>query len=149
MKFSEEIISEAILEEAKPLFAKHWEEIAHYKDIPLDPDYALYLKVQATGMIRAYSARTEDGTLIGYAIYFLKNHFHYKQTLYAQQDVLFFDPEQRGKGMLFLMWCDEQLKKLGVKVVSHHVKVAHDFSHALERIGYEKQDIILTKRLDK
>jgi hypothetical protein len=147
MKFAEEIITAELLEEAKPLLEKHWAEIAHYKDIILNPDYSFYFKAQSQGMIRSYSARDDAGKMIGYAVYFIKRHIHYSQTLWAQQDIIFFDPEKRGKGLFFLAWCDEELKKIGVDIVSHHVKLAHDFSKALERIGYEKQDIILTRRL--
>ena len=147
MKFAEEIITYEILEEAKPLLYKHWKEIAHYKDIELNPDYDFYLKAQVAGMMRSYSARDDGGKMIGYAVYFIKRHVHYSQTLWAQQDIIFFDPERRGQGLRFLAWCDEELRKVGVDIVSHHVKLAHDFSRALERIGYEKQDIILTRRL--
>lgn len=147
MKFSEEIITEELLEEVKPLLYKHWEEISHYKDIPLDPDYTAYLFLQKTGAIKSYSVRENDGKLIGYAVYFLRHHVHYKKTLYAIQDIVFIDPERRGSGLFLIKFCDEELKKIGVNIVMHHIKIKHDWSKALERLGYERQDIILTKRL--
>lgn len=149
MKFSTEILTKQLLEEARPLLQNHWSEISYYKDIELNPDYELYIKMQEFKSIRCYIARCEDNKMIGYAVFFIKNHPHYKQSLMAIQDIIFFDPQYRGRGMLFIMWCDEQLKNIGVQVVSHHVKFSYDWSKSLERIGYEKQDIILTKRLDK
>ena len=136
------------LEEAKPLLYKHWQEVAHYKDIPLDPDYSMYLKMEEAGMIRAYAARDGQGVLIGYAVYVVRPNLHYKCCLTATEDIIFIDPERRGVGMFFLRWCDQQLKSLGVQVVTHHIKFAHDWSPALLRMGYEKTDMSLSKRLD-
>ena len=148
MIFKEEIITKELLEEAKPLLYKHWEEIAHYKDIPLDPDFDLYLKMQAMGAIRSYSVRNDEGKLVGYACFFVRHNGHYKQTLYAVQDIVFIDPECRGGGFKFIRWCDEQLRELGVNVVTHHIKAAHNFGPALERMGYTLQDLIYSRRLN-
>lgn len=149
MIFKEETLTESILEEAKPLLEKHWSEISFYKDIELNPDYELYLKMQSLGMIRCYSARIDEGKMIGYAVYFIKRNPHYKQSLVAAEDIIFFDPEYRGRGMLFIKWCDQELKNLGVQIVTHHVKVQFDWSKALIRDGYDWQDKVLSKRLDR
>ena len=149
MKFAEEPITLELLEEVKPLLEKHWEEIAHYKDIPLDPDYDMYLKGQQVGMIHAYVARDGDGKVIGYAVYVVRPNIHYKKCLTATEDIIYIDPERRGVGLFLIKWCDEQLKLLGVQMVTHHIKFAHDWSKALMRLGYEKTDMQLCKRLDK
>ena len=114
--------------------------------IPLAPDYEQYLKSK---MVKSYSVRDGDGKLVGYSVYVLKSHPHYKNSLWAVQDIIYIDPARRGYGMFLIKWCDEQLKLLGVQVVSHHVKVSNDWSKALIRMGYDFQDKILTKRLDK
>ena len=149
MKFAEEIITEELLKEVKPLLEKHWQEIAHYKDIELNPNYEIYLAAQKSGVIRSYSMRDGDGLLIGYAVYFVRPNLHYKQCLTATEDIIFVDPEKRGYGMFLIKWCDEQLKLLGVQIVTHHIKFDHDWSVHLERMGYEKTDMQLCKRLDK
>ena len=68
--------------------------------------------------------------------------------LYAVQDIVFIDPECRGGGFKFIRWCDEQLRELGVNVVTHHIKAAHNFGPALERMGYTLQDLIYSRRLN-
>ena len=78
-----------------------------------------------------------------------KNNLHYKQSLQAQQDLLFIDSEYRGRGMIFIKWCDDQLRTLGVQVVRHHIKLAHNWGKGLERLGYEAEDVIYSKRLDR
>lgn len=145
MIYSQEKISDS-LEEAKPLLLKHWQELES-NWFPLDPDYEQYIKLEELGITRSFGARTEDGILIGYAVFFVRYHIHYKTILVASCDILFFEKEHRGQGLEFIQWCDAQLRRLGVEVVLHHVKVSHDFSPALMRIGYEPDEIKLTKRL--
>lgn len=149
MIFSPEILTESILDEAKPLLSKHWEEISFYKDIPLDPDYDQYLLMQKVGMLRCFSAREGDGKLVGYAVFIVQKNAHYKNCLYAKEDILYIDSDRRGTGLFFVRYCDEELKKLGVQIVSHHIKLSHDWSSAAERIGYDKQEMVVTKRLDR
>lgn len=148
MKFQMEKLCDS-LEEAKPLLQQHWAEIAHYKDIPLNPDYDSYAKLEQLGRLRIYTARDDQQKLIGYAVYILDHALHYKQILVAKQDIVFVVPNRRGVGVFLLRYCDEDLKKIGVHMVSHHVKAAHNWGKALEIMGYELQDLMYTKRLDR
>ncbi len=135
--------------EGKELLKKHYEEIAQYKDIPLFYDVEKYLALEKAEAIVCYAARDDKGLLIGYALYFIHHHIHYKTSKQATQDVLFVDPTKRGFGMKFIKWCDGELTKLGVQVVYHHVKLKHDFGAGLVRQGYEAIETIYGKRLDK
>lgn len=135
-------------EEAMPLLIEHWKEIAHYKDIPLAPDFDLYRKLEDLGMVRCYTARDENNSLVGYAVYFIKANPHYKFSKQASQDILFVSKDRRGMGGRFIKWCDEQLQLEKVQIVHHHVKCAHDFGPMLERFGYEKIESIYSRRLD-
>lgn len=141
MKFNLEKVRD-IIEEIEPLLHKHYEEIAHFKTIPLDPDYDQYLQLEELGVIRLFTARTDDGLLVGYAVFFVRANLHYKSSLQAAQDIIFIDPAHRGTGAKFILWCDEQLKAEGVQAVYHHVKKAHNFGPMLERFGYELVDLI-------
>ena len=136
-------------EEALPILEEHWKEIAHYQDILLEPDYEAYIALENAGKLRTYVARKEDGEMVGYAVYFLKTAMHYKSSLVAAQDILFISKNHRGMGGRFIKWCDEMLRAEKVQVVSHHIKAAHNFGPMLERFGYELQDLIYTRRLDK
>ncbi len=136
-----------IWDEMLPLFEKHYAEIAHYKDIVLNPDKEIYMTLEQNNLIRAYTARDEDKSLIGYAVFFVKANMHYRDSLQASQDVIFIDPTKRGFGMKFINWCDNELLKEGVQVVYHHVKKAHDFGKILERLNYKLVDLIYGRRL--
>ncbi len=129
----------SLKEEMSELNEKHWEEITHFKDIPLEPDWERYQKLEETGHLIFFTAR-EHGKLIGYNSFFLATNAHYKSSKQANQDVIYIDPDRRGFGKYFIHWCDEQLKKLDIQVVYHHVKVKHNFGPLLEKQGYELID---------
>lgn len=165
VRFACEPLTESLWNEALPLLHKHWEEIAHYSDIPLDPDRPVYEASQDAGILRVFTARddsTDDASyvsdatftrrvkpLLGYAIFFVRPSPHYKGSVQAAQDVLYLDKSVRGgTGYKFIAWCDDQLRAEGVQAVYHHVKAAHDFGKLLERQGYELVDKIFAKRLD-
>lgn len=138
----------ALFAEMLPLFELHYKEIAAFQDIPLKPDFMRYEQIEQLGFLRAYTARTEFGELVGYAVFFVNWNLHYSTSLQAVQDILFIHPEHRGTGARLIKWADEQLKLDGVQTVAHHVKSAHNFGPLLERMGYRCVDLIYVKRLD-
>lgn len=150
MKFQREILTSAILDEARPLLEAHWKEIAHYPDIPLRPDRFQYLKMEDQGALRLFTIRDDAAALVGYAVFFVRENIHYSTSKQAVQDILFLNPAHRkGRiGYRFISYCDEQLKLEAVQVVYQHVKTAHNFGPMLERLGYEPIDMIYGRRLD-
>lgn len=150
MRFQREIATPDFCDELKPLLQKHYLEIAHYQDIPLDPDFGQYVKSEEIGMLRCFTARDETSKLCGYAIFFVRKNLHYRSSLQAVQDILFLSPEHRnaGFGARFISFCDSELKKESVQAVYHHVKEAHNFGPLLEKIGYKLVDLIYARRLD-
>lgn len=150
--FAREPLRDRLWDEALPLLVAHWREIAHYQDIPLDPDQAIYQSAADAGILRCYTVRrdaSDRGELMGYAIFFVRPNPHYCSSLQAVQDVLYISPSARGTtGYRFIRWCDEQLRAEGVQAVYHHVKAAHNFGRMLERLGYECVDLIYARRLD-
>ena len=149
MRFQRETVLN-VCEEIKPLLLKHWEEISHYKDIPLDPDWDGYLRIEESGALRIYTARDDENVLVGYAVFFIKHNLHYRTSLQALQDIIFIDPEKRGFGAKFILWTEKQLADEGVQVVFHHIKTKTPHTIDLfRRLGYENIDLILGKRLDK
>jgi hypothetical protein len=149
MQFQREPISGTLIDEISPLLLAHWHEIAHYKDIPLLPDFDSYIANQSN--IRVFTFRDESGRLIGYNVFFLRMAPHYKDSVQAVQDILFLEPKHRKAmwGSKFIRWCDVQLQGEGVEVVYHHLKASHNHGRLLERQGYELVDLIYAKRLKK
>jgi hypothetical protein len=145
--FAQEPLSADLWAEAMPLLVAHWAEVAHFKDIPLEPDLAVYRQADVNGAVRVFTAR-RDSSLVGYALFFVRANPHYASSVQAVQDVLYIAPECRGvTSYRFIRWCDEQLKAEGVEAVYQHSKAAHDFGGLLEHQGYELVDYIYAKRL--
>ena len=137
-----------VLDEIKPLLARHWEEIATYQDIPLDPDYDAYLAAEARGCVRVFTARS-DKRLVGYGVFFVGN-LHYRSSRIATQDILFVLPEFRqGRvGYGLVRFISRQLSAEGLQVVYQHVKLAHPaLGRLLELDGYEPVETIYARRL--
>lgn len=130
--FARESMSQ-VMGEIRPLLEAHWQEIAQFPDIPLDPDYEQYARAEAAGQLRIYSARAES--LVGYAIYIVGPAWHYRQSLQARQDILFLLPEyRRGRtGLKLIQYTEEQLQAEGVQVVYQQFKAWLDFSPLLKR----------------
>lgn len=149
MTFARERLDDNLCAELMPLLQMHYQEVAHFKDIPLDPDFQQYIQLDNQNLIRTYIARTTEpvSLLTGYAIYLIKHNLHYQTSLQALQDVLFIHPDHRGFGSSFISWCDEELRKDKVEAVYHHIKIKHDFSAILTPLGYERIEYIYGRRL--
>ena len=143
--------TEEWIKEAGGLFVEHYEEISSYKDIPLNPDYEKYAAHAAAGKLLVLSARY-DGELVGYVIYIIDTALHYQSSLQAHQDILFVKKGMRksvmGCGLMLLRQSEKVLKEMGVQVIYQHVKIKHDFSPFLEKLGYDCVEKIYQKRID-
>lgn len=150
LTFAQESLTVMMWPELLPLVKAHYEEIAHHKDIALDPGIAAYANFIGAGMLRLYTVRDLCGTLHGYAVFIVSPNIHYQGCLQANQDVLYVRPEKRGwTGIKFLKWIDKRLKKDGVQLVRHHLKAkeGQNFGKVLERMGYELVDLVYDRRL--
>lgn len=156
--YAAERLSESLWTELMPLLQAHWHEVAHYDDIPLDPDRERYEQMDAMGTLKVYTARTEApspdrGRLIGYLACFVARSLHYKSSIFATQDVLFVHPDHRGSrtGVGLIAFAHSQLRGEGVQLIFQHVKARGDLNVGpmLERwLGYQKIDEVYGKRLD-
>lgn len=148
MDFARETVA-TVIDEIGPLLFAHWQEIAQYPDIPLNPDFDHYTRAEMHGQLRVYTARHERD-LAGYAVYIVAPALHYANSLQAKQDVLFLKPQYRhGRiGWKLIQFADVQLRADGVQVVYQHMKTDHDFGPLLERLGYTFCDKLYSRRLD-
>ena len=148
MNFTRELITQKLIEEIKPLIAKHYDELGRYKEIPLEPDFDSYLWAEQNGTVRTYTIR-EHGRLIGYTIFFVTHSLHHKNTRQALQDLLWLDPSYRRQsiGADFLGWCEGRLRDDGVQTVMQVVRNRATHGAILEATGYEILEWVYSKRL--
>jgi len=110
--------------EATLLFKEHYEEIAERTDvIELDPDLEKYQKLYDAGILEIHTARN-DGQLIGYSLWVVTTHLHYKKSVTASSDILYIHPDFR-KGMFgykFIKWTTEEIKSRSPQRILFHMK---------------------------
>ena len=129
------------------LLKLHYDEIALNKDvIPLDPDWDKYKKLFDLNQLAIFTVR-DEGKLVGYSIFFVTSHLHYKSTIYANNDLLYLHPNYRkgSLGIKLLKSSEIYLKQKGVAKIMWHIKFNKDFRVLLHRMGYIDEDIIVGK----
>jgi GNAT superfamily N-acetyltransferase len=138
-----EAFSAALLAELKPLLARHWDEIAVHKDIPLDPDWQRYHRMAEAGALHIFICRV-NGRIVGYAPFIVNHHLHYRQSKWAQNDIIWVAPEHRrgGLGHALLDVALKYLRRQGVQVVSIDAKTAHPaLSALLDAMSFERVEV--------
>lgn len=133
------------IREARPLFEAHWREVGNDRHrVPLHVDYARYAQMERDGGLAAWTARDDEGVLVGYNVFFVHRHPHYASTVYAQNDVIYLDPDRRlgSAGVRLIKTALDGLKLMGVQKVLFHVKLGHDFGPVLERLGLRPVETI-------
>ena len=128
------------LEELKPFFPLHWEELAlNQKQVPLDPQYDIYLGRDGVGQVMLVTLRSE-GELIGYFVGFVAPGLHYKTCLTLIGDIFYVLPDYRGQGGGFILFNEvkAEAKRRGVKRIFAGSKMHKDSSWMFDKLGYEQ-----------
>jgi len=146
--FSTERLSPALFAEMVPLITKHFYEISHFKDRKVEPDFIHYIAADQARVLRIYTAR-EAGKLIGYSVFMVTLHPHFKSLTRAHEELLFIDENERKglTGVAFIAYCDKQLIEGGVQMIYRAVTGHLDFSPLLIRQGYELCDQVYARRI--
>lgn len=136
------------IEELKEIIPAHYDELCVTKDFPLAPDYEAYGRLYVADMLRCVTARDENG-LIGYAIFIVQPHLHYKTCKTAFEDIYFLRKEHRlGRtGIRLFQFAEEALRAEGVNRIIMHTKIHMDNSRLFEYLGYKHTDKLYTKIL--
>lgn len=135
--------------DARPLLEKHWQEIAVNKEhIKLNPDWEAYADLEASGNLKIFTAR-DGSALVGYFVVFVRNHIHYKDHLFAHNDILFLsEPYRKGfTGIKLIKFAEECLKADGVSVLTINTKTHKPFDGVLQRLGFNHVENIYSKLL--
>jgi GNAT superfamily N-acetyltransferase len=108
------------LEELKPLFPAHYQELSlhQWHGYPLDPDFDQYLARDARGEI-LYIALRAAGALVGYFVGFVTPAMHYRGCLTLTMDILYVVPEVRsqGGGNILLAEMERCAQQRGVNLI--------------------------------
>lgn len=138
-----------VVEEMKPLWPAHWEEVAMNKDqIKLNPDYKSYEAYEKSGALHIVVMR-ENGKVAGYHISIVRTHLHYADSLNAFTDVYYIEKEHRKglAGIKLFREVEDTLKARGVQKIFTGTKKHLDMSKLLEYMGYVSTETLFTKML--
>lgn len=137
------------LEEMKPMLTKHWKEVALFQDkIDLIPDYQRYLNLDKAGILFAYILR-KDGVMVGYNLMTFVPHPHYKEDLFAINDIVFIEPDHRhGEATVRLFnHVEADMRVRGASVITYHMKVYKPFEFLMQSLGYQHLEHLYGKCL--
>lgn len=137
------------LEELKPHFGGHWQDLALNKDkVPLDPQYDIYLKRAAAGEVLFCSLR-EDGKIAGYFVGFVAPGLHYKSCLTLTMDIFYVLPEVRERhkaaGLRLFRCVEKEAKRRGVQRIFYGSKLHKDVGRLFQALGLEPVEQYYTK----
>ena len=140
---------DTVEKDIKPLLQDHWEEIAVNKSvIKMNPDWEAYHNLEDNGALKIFTARSDD-TLIGYFVVLIRHHIHYKDHIFAANDVLFLKQEHRKglTGPKLMKFAEKCLKEDGVSVLVINTKRHKPFDGLLEWLGYSHVENVYSKYL--
>ncbi len=135
--------------EIEPLLEQHYKEIALNKDIiKLNPDWRGYAQLDAINGLRIYTAR-KDGKLMGYFVVVVSRSLHYRDHLFANNDVIFLTKAARKglTGLKLIKYAIESLKAEGVTKLHVNTKMHQPFDPIMERLGFEEIETVFSKVL--
>ena len=148
IKYAQEILND-VKAEALPLLLSHYEEIALNKDIiDFNPDWDLYQKYEDLGILKIFTARDED-RLVGYFVVIATPHLHYKDHIFAYNDIIYVNPQYR-KGFTawrLIKYAEKEMKDQGATIMIVNSKRHKPFDILLERLGFSHIESIFSKRL--
>lgn len=133
--------------EIQQLIKDHWQEIAVNKDhIKLNPDWDAYEALEKDNKLKIFTAR-ENNKLIGYFVVITGYNIHYKDHLFAANDVLYLAREHRKglTGMKLMRFAENCLKADGVSVITVNSKAHRPFDKLMEYMRYNMIERVYQK----
>lgn len=136
-------------DDAAWLLGQHWEEIALNKEaIKLNPDWDTYFELEEKGLLKVFTARSEE-KLVGYFVVLCRHHLHYKDHVFAFNDVLYLHKDYRKgfAGPKLMKFAEKCLKEDGVTAITVNTKRHKPFDKLLLWLGYKHAENLYIKIL--
>lgn len=137
---------EECFDDVEKLFQEHYEELSVTKQYKLNPDYDIYK--QNSSRIKVVICEDNDET-IGYIVFFVSPHLHYKDCLMAVEDIYYLKNEYRkgSTGIKMFRFAEEYLKSVGVNMIKYSTKVHLDNSRIFEYLDYAFTEKVFIKMI--
>jgi GNAT superfamily N-acetyltransferase len=87
--------------------------------------------------------------VVGYFVVLVGRNIHYKDHLFAQNDIIYVHPDYRkgSTGARLIKFAEKCLKEDGVSVLTINTKVHKPFDPLMERLGFNLIERVYSKYL--
>lgn len=145
----------ALRDEGHALFVAHWMEASADTSVPLEIDWPLFELAEENGAEVCIAARWGN-VLIGYAVYIVHRHLHYRDHIVAEADAFYVHPYHRTGwvGVRLFEVAEEVLAQRGVheihQRVKRHVRTGRgrsDVGPVFRYLGYRPTETVYRKRI--
>ena len=146
VKYQQEFLP-TVKSDIQYLLKEHWEEIALNKiKIRLNPDWDAYESLEQQGKLKIFTARDGE-TLVGYFVVLMGVNLHYKDHLFAANDVIYLSAKHRKglTGVKLIKFAETCLKQDGVSVLSINTKVHRPFDKIMDYLGFNLIERVYSK----
>lgn len=133
--------------DAQELLEAHWEEIALNKDkIKLNPDWDAYQDLEHNNKLKVFTAR-DGSTLVGYFVVIIGTNLHYKDHVFAVNDILYLAQGYRKgfTGIKLIKFAEKCLKADGVSVLNINTKIHKPFDQLMVYLGFKPIERVYSK----
>lgn len=146
IKYQQEFL-DTCEKDCQELIRLHWEEIAVNKDkIKLNPDWDAYHALEQNQRLKIFTARAKE-ELVGYFVVITGSNLHYKDHVFAVNDILYLKKEYRkGRtGIKLIKFAEKYLRDDGVSVLNINTKVHKPFDVLMEHMGFDLVERVYSK----
>lgn len=104
--------------------------------------------LEKLGNLGIYTAR-KNGKLVGYFVVVAERNIHYKDHIFAANDLIYLDPDHRKGflGLKLIKYVEQDLKNMGVSVLTINTKVHRPFDVVMKRLGFSLTERTYSKYL--
>jgi ribosomal protein S18 acetylase RimI-like enzyme len=140
-------LAHLVEDDLETMMHAHWRECSKDHDaVPFDPDWLVAYTMERCGTLHCFGLYS-DGGLVGYAIFQVSAHLHFKSTRYAFNSGLYVKPEcRRGNaGSKLLVESERLLGRMGIKKITYSVPDTSALGPVLKKGGYVPSETYYTK----
>lgn len=140
-------LARLVEDDLETMMHAHWRECSlNHEEVPFDPDWLVAYTMERCGTLRCFGLFS-DGELVGYAVFQVYGHLHFKSTRYASNSGIYIKPEcRRGNaGAKLIVDSEKLLGEAGVRKITYSVPDASALGAMLEKGGYVASERYFTK----
>jgi hypothetical protein len=121
-----------------PMLPAHFEEVCWSRErFTLNPRLEVYEALEKADALHTWLLMV-DGICVGYSLWFVQPNLHYRDTLWAANDLIYIQPEHRHEHTRwFVEATHDALRSLGVDGATYHMKTFKPFASLMHKVGAE------------